>query len=56
MGHNTESGFAIQVCEGEDTFTIVVYDMDHLSSVALACRTLRDLARTSPVFIALRFF
>ena len=39
-----DSGFSVRLMEGENIFTIVTYDMDRLSSVALACRKLRDLA------------
>jgi hypothetical protein len=51
-----ESGFAIQLCKGEDTLTIATYDMDRLRSVASACRRLRDIACTSFGFTLLRLF
>ncbi|KAH9171822.1 Endonuclease/exonuclease/phosphatase [Lactarius sanguifluus] len=43
----TDSGFSVRLTEGGNIFTIVTYDMERLSSVALACRGLRDLARKS---------
>ncbi|KAH9077846.1 hypothetical protein EDB83DRAFT_1525620 [Lactarius deliciosus] len=41
----TDTGFSIRLTEGGNIFTIVTYDMERLSSVALACRGLRDSAR-----------
>ncbi|KAH8997936.1 DNase I-like protein [Lactarius akahatsu] len=44
----TDSGFSVRLTEGGNIFTIVTYDMERLSSVALACRGLRDLALKPP--------
>jgi hypothetical protein len=39
-----DTGFSVKLREGGNVFTIVTYDMERLSEVALACRGLRDLA------------
>lgn len=51
-----ESGFSIQLCEGEDTFTMTTYHMERLSAFTLACRRLRDLACMTVNFTLLRLF
>ncbi|KAI0305104.1 Endonuclease/exonuclease/phosphatase [Multifurca ochricompacta] len=39
-----ETRFYIKLSEGKNTFAMTTFDMERLSSVALACRRLRDLA------------
>jgi hypothetical protein len=51
----SDTRFCVQLAEGKTTYTIVTDDMERLSSVASACRRLRDLACMRMNFTLLPF-